>query len=838
MKSIALPVIFIICLFCICGVVFSQTSSIWNGNSWSNGSPSDNELNPISYIVETNIPHNPPDDIAFLMESLTLENGTTFNLTADNSYGNILILDSLRIENNASLSVSIPITSDYLSVNTLRILPSGSFSINNNIKVKYNLYIGGSLTLISPSKFNLTGLNTLDIYNNQSYTLSNFISTSSLSISQLILNGSTFLTVDKKIDAATSITIGNGSYMLTGDTLITNTLNLNGSLRTFGSPIITITSLPPISGSLYLPSATFNYSNDTLSLIGNNSSLGYLNKPSNFEVTIRGTSDTIKNCNLSQLFLRPANSGIINNISPYKIGKIDASGQVNIASLPYTDTLLVESGGSYSINSKVHVNKLVNLTSGGSSGILVSNGNLIMEDGSNLLINGDGQITGNVEWDRFYNSSGWIYYGVPFNGITLGAIQSGSAAEIYINQYEEYSDGTPSRWVGVESVDGLNLGSGYIIAFQTGVNDTIKCLGQPQVDNVTVPVTYTTTNGSWFDYQEGYNLVANPYTAPINVNSFFSGNTGNYSVIYYWANTGGDSGKYISRTSSGVIESAPSNVTNISKSYLAPNQAFFVKTTSSAPSVNFNAGMISDTNQNNNYLESLKIPLYIRLNARNNSRINSDLVLLIDSAATKTYNSSLDVFKLISSTYPLEMYSLIDSNKFYIQAITPDTSKKVIPVGLIVQKNEPHTFYINDFTAINPEINVYLYDITTNRHVNLRDSSYTVNLSPGTYDNRFELVFNVGEWSGTNGISTGTLSLKNNRDIVTYSQQGQAYVNFIQPQQNITVQLYDILGRLVYSNNYESINGVVSLGTYNLNNVYVVKITGNNLLNINKLLIQ
>ena len=170
--------IFIICLFCICGVVFSQTSSIWNGNSWSNGSPSDNELNPISYIVETNISHNPPDDIAFLMESLTLENGTTFNLTADNSYGNILILDSLRIENNASLSVSIPITSDYLSVNTLRILPSGSFSINNNIKVKYNLYIGGSLTLISPSKFNLTGRNTLDIYNNQSYTLSKFISTS------------------------------------------------------------------------------------------------------------------------------------------------------------------------------------------------------------------------------------------------------------------------------------------------------------------------------------------------------------------------------------------------------------------------------------------------------------------------------------------------------------------------------------------------------------------------------------------------------------------------------------------------------------------------------------
>ena len=91
-------------------------------------------------------------------------------------------------------------------------------------------------------------------------------------------------------------------------------------------------------------------------------------------------------------------------------------------------------------------NKLVNLTSGGSSGILVSNGNLIMEDGSNLLINGDGQITGNVEWDRFYNSSGWIYYGVlPFNGITLGAIQSGAQQKYIIINMKSILDGTPSR---------------------------------------------------------------------------------------------------------------------------------------------------------------------------------------------------------------------------------------------------------------------------------------------------------------------------------------------------------------------------------------------------------
>src|SRR5208283_2837048 len=120
------------------------------------------------------------------------------------------------------------------------------------------------------------------------------------------------------------------------------------------------------------------------------------------------------------------------------------------------------------------------------------------------------------QWDRNYGSSGWIYYGVPFTGILRSALGS-DGQQIYMNKYVE-SSGGPSRWVTVGGSETLGLGTGYIIAMATQVNDTIGCSGQPQVDAVPVNgLTYTTTNGSWFDYQRGYNLVANPYTAPISI---------------------------------------------------------------------------------------------------------------------------------------------------------------------------------------------------------------------------------------------------------------------------------------------------------------------------------
>src|SRR5208337_1918341 len=119
------------------------------------------------------------------------------------------------------------------------------------------------------------------------------------------------------------------------------------------------------------------------------------------------------------------------------------------------------------------------------------------------------------------------------------------------------------------------------------------------------------------------------------------------------------------------------------------------------------------------------------------------------------------------------------------------------------------------------------------------DSVFTENLTPGTYDNRFVLVFKTGEWSGLTQVSTGIQQITNPKNIVIYSQQSQIFVNFMEPQQNITVQVCDIEGRQLYNQPFGSVQGVVSLGSnYALNNVYIIKVTGNSILKINKLVLQ
>ena len=129
-----------------------------------------------------------------------------------------------------------------------------------------------------------------------------------------------------------------------------------------------------------------------------------------------------------------------------------------------------------------------------------------------------------------------------------------------------------------------------------------------------------------------------------------------------------------------------------------------------------------------------------------------------------------------------------------------------------------------------------MYDNATSKHVNLRDSAYSVNLTSGTYENRFGLVFKTGEWSDT--TSTGTKLMNDTKNIVVYSQQDNIYVNFLQPQQSVTIQVFDITGRILYNKLLDNATGSISLGSYTVNNVYVVKITGNGLSKINKLLLQ
>jgi len=764
----------------------------------------------------------------FSFGNLTIAQGANVSITYSNSYfprvtGTLTVNGTLT--NNYTYYDNVIRTYSYLEIANLLINSTGSYNSSAGYsRISQSFKIGGSIThagsinsysydFITPSTTRV-----LEIFGNANVAFTD-LSNSNISNQYIgtlnVYSGGKF-TVDKSL------------------TVNTVTINTQGSIISSGSPTITATAIGSIEGRLILPGVTLNNSQTSLTINGTNSAIAYLNKPA-LRITLTGTTDTLRNCSLERVTVNAGAKGYVNNTSSYKIQRIDAADLVTIASLPKNDTIKIAATGSVVLTGNTRVSKLVDITALGS---LTSNGNLTMLDQSSLVFATNGQITGNINWHRKYGSAGWVYFGSPFTGTNRTSIL-GTISPGYVNINDYVESQSAKRWVPKGSEDFVP-GQGYELGITTispANNDTVVFTGNPTRTDVDVNgLTYTTTNGTWLDYQRGYNLVANPYTAPINVAGFFTDNP-NLSAIYYWDDIGKGKGVFVARSSSGLITPLASvsdkNKTKVQASYLSPNQGFFVKIPSDGltTTAHFKESRIT-SDLNDNFLKSAAAN-YIRLQVENASGTKNDCIIQFSVAANDTFTPNLDVYKLTSTTYPLEIYSFKKTEEFAIQSRKPITGDLYIPLGLLVQKNEKHTFHIDNFDALPAVINPYIWDKVAQRSVNLRDSSFSVALSAGTIDNRFELVFKTGL------LATGTNSLSQVSDFNMYSQDGHVYINFSQMQQNTTVEVSDISGRIIQHQFLPEAEGRVEIkGNYKPNNIYIFKISGRDISTINKLLIQ
>lgn len=721
------------------------------------------------------------------------------------------------------------VTYYYLELNNLTINATGSFnSTNGYSRISQSFKIGGTITYARSA-------------NSYSY---NFNSPSSTNVLEVFgsanLKYSDLSTSDPSYQYLGTLKVYGGGKFTIDKNLTVNTLtiNANGNILTSGTPTLTVnTSIDPIAGRLILQGATLNYAPTSLTLNGTNAALAYLNM-SNYSVTTSGTTDTIRNCTFQQLNVNSGAGYISNNVSGYKIQRIVAAAPTTIASLPKTDTIQVSA--NVLLTGDTRVNRLLDIASGVS---VTSNGNLTMRDSSNLYFVTDGQIVGDIKWQRKYGSSGWILMGVPFRHLNRGMVTStGGIAQqtIHMNKFVE-SKASP-RWVAVASTDTFGVGTGYDLAMTTITNDTLIFTGQPRLQTVTVSgMSYTPSNGQ-FDYQRGYNLVSNPYTAPISISGFFAANP-QLNKIYFYDNIFQNNGLYVIRTSGGVLTPDTTAVTvknrkKISASYIAPNQGFFIKLDSTnyttTTSVSFSPSSIT-RDLNNNFLKS--DPVYLRLYGKNSTGTRNDIVFQFNDAATSDINPAFDFSKLLSDSYPLEMYSIKKGGRFSIQTLKLDTGVYV-PIGLIVKNSGKHSLWVSNFDALPSGCDIYIYDKVANRTVNLKDSAFTVNLSAGTYDTRFEVVFKDNLSTGINQpiVSTGSVG---QNSVIARSNNGFVFVDFLNEEKNVDIQMFDLNGRMVYEEKFPTAQGTVQLDSnFSLSHIYLIKISAEQLSKTSKLLIQ
>ncbi len=163
------------------------------------------------------------------------------------------------------------------------------------------------------------------------------------------------------------------------------------------------------------------------------------------------------------------------------------------------------------------------------------------------------------------------------------------------------------------------------------------------------------------------------------------------------------------------------------------------------------------------------------------AKLDQTYIALQNDNVTTAFDFNYDLSKIINAG--ANIYSLIPTHSTPIEVaanILP-TSETTIPLGVVIDSEGEYTFSMPDGTD---GITAELIDYETNVRTNLLLNDYTINLTKGTYNNRFALYLQPSKVTTHIGhsntgdnttirkfIINGTLYLQRNG--VLYDAQGR-----------------------------------------------------------------
>jgi len=472
------------------------------------------------------------------------------------------------------------------------------------------------------------------------------------------------------------------------------------------------------------------------------------------------------------------------------------------------------SGGSFSSQSlNVSTTKTLTINSGEvvTTGNTVNDGIIVVNNGGNFIqtsgsvYSGNGVFTVNKSGTSAQNK--YAFWSSPVLSQNLSNIY-GATAPAFITEYDTATD----YFVNASSTTAV-AGKAYSIKTPSA-NASLTFSGTPVNDNQTFTLSVA---------GNGFNLVGNPYASNLDLNAFYTANSGKISnTFYFWDNT-----------SNSVTTQSGSTTTNVgyatynpaSQTWVpAPNistvptvntasigQGFIVKATNTADtSLNFtNAMRIGSQGAyfNKSAASVTEGKFWLQLSSSYNTQ-NTFAVAYLSQAShnydqydSKAIASGSDAF-----------YTLADAEKLVIQGKGNFNINDVVPVG--AKHFEGGDFMISMikkeglFTSGQP---VYLHDKVLNTYTNLQNNNYHFTASAGEVSNRFEIVYKE-----QNVLSVSDHSKKEAFEVY---RNGEEFV--VRNDKNIqSVEVYDASGRIIIQlkNNKTTVNFRL-----NTNGAYIVK---------------
>lgn len=607
--------------------------------------------------------------------------------------------------------------------------------------------------------------------------------------------------------------------------LVNGTLDTNyDGLSTINvSPTTTTTYTAQLTYTRCDASTTTPITNDVIITVdGSKTWNGTIN--SDWEDANNWTPIGVPNNNHTIVIAATANNPIINETTDaYGCSLTIETGatltQASNATLTINNEVTVQTGATYDMQnsaSLIQINDVVNSV----------DGTFTMQRNTNIRINDyvywSSPVTNfNIEDISPLTPNGFKYEWLPttFQGI-------GPFGNMVFGEWQ------------IANTGAMNAGKGYIIKGPTGHTIepsiyTATFSGSPNNGTITQPIERNTYTGGNFTYQpnaggdnilitnddDNWNLVGNPYPSAINAISFLS-NTNNSNIegsVYLWTH-GTDIGAenpdpfyddyiynynvadYIAYNASGT--STPSGFNG----NIAAGQGFFVLMNDDATtteSITFNNAMRSSAYANNQF--------YRNANSSDETNSNNHKIWLDYIAPTGQTNTTLlayidqatneedRMFDAATTTgNGLNLYSLINNDTYLIQGRQlPFNTLDQVPIGVNITQSGIQTIAINTLQGLFNDINqdIYIEDFITGTTHNLKNAPYTFTSDVGIVNDRFILKYtnttlHIEDLDSLNGISV----FEDNNKIVVKSEL----------ETITTIEVYDILGRTLFSN--KSIN--------------------------------
>jgi hypothetical protein len=460
-------------------------------------------------------------------------------------------------------------------------------------------------------------------------------------------------------------------------------------------------------------------------------------------------------------------------------------------------------------------------------GTLTNNGSMTFNNASSLMrgaTGNDGTGSGTYFVKRQGSSSSAVYnyWSSPMQ--TYSGVP-GSQAYLYNpnNGTIDFSDDQPADPGWTAHSGAMTPGAGYagrgagLATFNGDVNN----------GNVTYPLTY-------YPYIPGnpaagtpFNLVGNPYPSAVSCASLVAGNADINGSLYFWdddisGGAGYNSSDYAIWNGTGSLGTG-SGSAGAPNGTISTGQGFKVRALTGSANLNFNNTMrVANTTQ---FFKPNADDSRMWFSIEGNNLFNQILLgVLFD--ATDEEDRLYDAIKFHGNS-SISLAAQNQDREYSILAFPPPASEKSIPLSVFVDQAGAYTFTANVMENFEYQ-NVFFVDTKRADYIELQEGTeITVQLEEGAYNERFYLNFYPDGFVGIPESTSNQIDVYANRDLV--------YLNsFASQQENLTLRILDINGRLVLADDNLNLNGKKS---YSLAGVatgfYMVSLT-NHAIQINE----